>query len=94
LLFQSCQGLLAIEAGDPDPLRSRAIAADDDNVALGNLQGPGEEGDQLVVGRAVDGRGGEPDEQGAIAPAGESAAARAGNDLDVEIVMNRCQPSA
>ena len=61
---------------------------DDRDVALGNAKGPGEEGDELVVGGAVDGRGGEPDEQGAVAQAGESAAAGARNDPDVEIARD------
>jgi hypothetical protein len=91
---QSGEHLRAIHARDPDPFRSRALAAHDRDVALGNLQAPGEEGDELVVGGAIDRRRGQPDEEGAVAQAGESAAARAGNDLDVEVAMNRFRPLA
>ena len=77
-LSQSGQRLLAIDAGDPHSLGARAFAGHDRDVALGDAKGFREEGNQLVVRGAVHGRRGEPDEEGAVAQAGESAAARPG----------------
>ena len=69
--------LLAIDAGDPDAFGPRAFARHDRDVTLRNAEGVGEEGNELVVGGAVDRRRGELDEEGAVAQAGKSAAARA-----------------
>ena len=84
-LDQFREGLLAIDAGDPDPLRARAFAGDDRDVAFGNAKGFGDERDELVVCGAVDRRRREPDKESAVAQPGESAAARASNDSKLQI---------
>jgi hypothetical protein len=84
-IYQLCHHLFEIEARDADALRSRALAADDGDVAFGDLQGLGKEVDERVVGRAVDWGGRKPDEEGAVTQAGKSAPARARNDSNIQI---------
>ncbi|OFW38703.1 MAG: hypothetical protein A3J29_14290 [Acidobacteria bacterium RIFCSPLOWO2_12_FULL_67_14b] len=91
------QGPRAIDTGDSDALRAGPLAADDRDVALGEVQGFGKDGDELGVGGAVDRRCGEPHQQGAVAQAGDAALARAGDDADVEqraVSRSGCRPWA
>src|SRR5688500_9231963 len=68
---QSIHYLCAIHAGHTHTLRPRSFTADDDDVTLGKMEVSREEGDELVIRRAVDGRGGEADQQRAAASAGQ-----------------------
>src|SRR5262245_32662822 len=70
--------------GDRHALPPAALAADDVDGAAGKPERGGEEGDQLVVGGAFDRRGGEADEERAVALAGHFGLARPGYHVDIQ----------
>ena len=59
-----------------------ALAANDEDVALGEVEGFGEEFDEFVVGGAVDGRGLDGDFECAVVDFEDFVAAGAGGELD------------
>lgn len=71
LLF--CQGM------EPQLFSGIVFAGDDGDGGFGNLQFFGEEGDQLLIGFALCGGGGNIDFQGAVVLAGNAAGGTAGD---------------
>src|SRR5581483_5371301 len=69
---------------DLDALHARVFAADDADGAAGDTVMPGEELDERVVRRTLDGWRGDADDQRAPALAGEFRFAGAGNDANGE----------
>ena len=60
-------------ARDAEPLRPRALAGDEGDGGAGHAEGPGEEADERVVRRALDGRRGDADLQDRLAaPLGDA----------------------
>jgi hypothetical protein len=71
-------------AGDGDALQPAAFAADDLDVAFGDAEGGGEEGDDGVVGGAFDRRRGDSQQQRAVPGSGAAGLASARDDADVD----------
>ena len=62
-------------AGDAEELGAGGRAGDQRDVVFGELEGGGQEGDECLVGAAIDGRRGEGDLQGAVVETGDGVAA-------------------
>ena len=85
LLFVEQRGELRGERRRRDtrelhPLGPAALTGNDGNGACGDAEGVGEGSDQRVVGRTIDRRGGELDDQLTVTHAGDRRTARARGD--------------
>jgi hypothetical protein len=85
LLFVEQRGELRGERLRPDtrelhPLGPAALTGNDGNGACGDAEGVGEGSDQRVVGRTIDRRYGELDDQLTVTHAGDRRTARARGD--------------
>src|SRR3982750_1794052 len=74
-----------VETGDANALVARSLAGHEHDVAARNIERGGEEGDQCLVGRTVDRRRREANENRATPRAVDARARRPRDDADVEI---------
>lgn len=81
---QPLPGHAAVDTVEAYLLEAPAFALDDRDGAARQVQRAGEKLDELVIGRAVDGRGAQPDDHGSIADAVNRRTARARNDAHGE----------
>lgn len=75
--------LRIVESRNLDTLVAGFLAGGDGYAATGNIEGVAEQVDERLVGRALDRRGREADEQRIAAPARDSGAAGARDDPDL-----------
>jgi hypothetical protein len=81
---KSRRHLRVVQPFNLDALVAGFVAGSDRNVAAREVERLAQQLDQRLVGRALDRRGCETDEQGVAAPAGDRGTAGAGDDPDMK----------